>query len=128
VSALVVDTSVWVDFFRGDPLPDLELALREGLIVLPPLVVAELLSAPLRKRQREELTSLLTDLPLHATPFDHWRRVGELRAGLARRALTVSAPDAHVAQCAIDLDARLWSRDTVFAKVATKSPLRLFSA
>jgi len=115
-----------VDFFRGDPLPDLELGLREGLVVLPPLVVAELLSAPLRKRERESLTSLLGDLPLHETPLEHWKRVGELRAGLARKALTVSTPDAHVAQCALDLGARLWSRDAIFSRIAVKSALRLF--
>lgn len=124
MSVLVVDTSVWVDFFRGAPLPELELALREGLVVLPPLVVAELLSAPLAKRERSELTSLLNDLAIHETPFDHWRRVGELRAALARGGLSVSTPDAHVAQCALDLDASLWSTDSVFEKIAKKTRVR----
>lgn len=126
MSGLVVDTSVWVEFFRGEDLPDLELALREGLVVLPPLVVAELLSAPLRKKQREQLTSLLLDLPMHDTSFDHWCAVGELRARLGKAGLSVSTPDTHVAQTAIDVGGRLWSRDAIFAKIAAKGPLRLF--
>lgn len=122
----MVDTSVWVDFFRGQPLPDLELALREGLVVLPPIVLAELLSAPLRKKQRAELTSLLRDVPVHETPFDHWQAVGELRARLRRGGTSVSTPDAHVAQTALELESRLWSRDAVFARIAATVPLRLF--
>ena len=126
MSGLVVDTSIWIDFFRGEPLPELELALRDGLVVLPPLVVAELLSAPLRKKQRAELTSMLNDLPLHATPFAHWQAVGELRATLRKKGVSVSTPDAHVAQTAIELEARLWSRDAIFTRVAARTPLRLF--
>ena len=125
MSALVVDTSVWVEFLRGKPLPDLELALREGLVLLAPIVAAELLSAPLSQKRRDDLESLLGDLPLHPTPLGHWARVGALRARLARRGLTVPTPDAHVAQCALDVDGRLWSRDRVFAGIAAVTPLRL---
>ena len=122
---LVVDTSVWVAFFRGEPRPALEDALRVGLVVLPPIVVAELMSAPLRKRQHARLAEVLEGLPLQATPFAHWRAVGELRARLARAGLSVSSPDAHVAQCALDLAAPLWSHDAIFARIAALAPLRL---
>lgn len=125
MSALVVDTSVWVEFFRGQSLPDLDLALREGLVLLAPIVAAELLSAPLSPARRADLESLLGDLPLHPTPLGHWARVGALRSRLAQKGVTVSTPDAHVAQCALDVEGRLWSRDRVFVKIAAVTPLRL---
>src|SRR5687767_1785498 len=118
VPVLVVDTSIWVDFFRGVSLPDLERALRDGMVLLAPVVAAELLSAPLAKKRRTALASFLMDLPLHPTPFSHWRSVGELRARLARGALSVSTPDAHVVQCAIDVGGRVWSRDRIFERIA----------
>jgi predicted nucleic acid-binding protein len=127
VSELIVDTSVWVDFFRGEPLPDLEHALHEGLVVLAPVVVAELLSAPLAPRRRAHLTELLRDLPMHETQFEHWRAVGELRARLARRSVSVSTPDAHVAQCAIDRRGAVWSRDLVFERMAALGSVRCFT-
>jgi predicted nucleic acid-binding protein len=126
VSVLTVDTSVWVDFFRGDPLPDLEYALEQGLVVLPPLVCAELLSTPLPARRRAELASMLQDLPLHPTPFEHWADVGMLRAQLLRAGLRVSTPDAHIAQCAIDTGGALWSRDKIFRHVGQHCSLHLF--
>jgi predicted nucleic acid-binding protein len=126
VSALVVDTSVWVDFFRGTPLPRLEEALREGLVLLAPIVAAELLSAPLSRAERRALTDFVCDLPAHPTPLLHWQAVGALRAQLSKRGLTVSTPDAHIAQCAIEAGGVLWSNDAVFSKVAGHSALRLF--
>jgi predicted nucleic acid-binding protein len=126
VSALFVDTSVWVDFFRGVPLPPLEEALHDGLIVLAPLVVAELLSAPLSKGERRSLVAFIEDLPVHATPLAHWLSVGALRAQLSKKGLSVSTPDAHVAQCAIEAGAMLWSNGTIFRKMAKATTLRLF--
>ncbi len=126
VSALVVDTSVWVEFFRGVPLPALEGALRDGLVLLPPIVAAELLSAPLSKVERRSLSEFVHHLPLHPTPLTHWEAVGALRAQLAKKGLTVSTPDAHVAQCALEADARLWSKDAIFRKVTRTGGLRLF--
>jgi predicted nucleic acid-binding protein len=127
VSELVVDTSVWVEFFRGTPLLELERALADGLVVLAPVVVAELLSAPISARERAKLADMLRDLPLHDTPFTHWVAVGELRAKLSRSGLTVSTPDAHVAQSALDRGGLVWSNDGVFAKMAAAGAVRCFT-
>jgi len=126
VSALFVDTSVWVEFFRGAPLPALEDALHDGLVVLAPIVAAELLSAPLSKAARRSLAAFLEDLPLHPTPLGHWLAVGALRAQLSKKGLSISTPDAHVAECAIEAGAALWSKDAIFRKVAKASSLRVF--
>jgi predicted nucleic acid-binding protein len=126
VSALVADTSIWVEFFRGRSLPALEQALERGFVVLPPIVGAELLSSPLSARKREQLADMLRELPLHPTPFEHWAEVGALRARLRRAGLSVSTPDAHIAQCALDCSGLLWTRDAIFSKLAKHCDLRLF--
>jgi predicted nucleic acid-binding protein len=53
--------------------------------------------------------------------------VGDLRRRLAEKGVTVSTPDAHVAQCAIDRDAVLLTRDDVFNKIAKATSLRITS-
>ena len=126
MSAVVVDTSVWLEFFRGKPLPRLEDALREGLVVLPPVVAAELLSARLSKAERRSLAAFVQDLPLHPVPLSHWVAVGALRAELSHKGLSVSTPDAHVAECAIEAGGLLWSTDAIFHKMSRVSALRLF--
>lgn len=128
MSAVVADTSVWIDFFAGRAVPSLEDALAHGLVVLPPIVVAELVSGARTSRDRAALIDLVTTLPVHETPIEHWVRVGELRRRLRIRGIAVSTPDAHVAQCALDRETVLLSRDAVFARIAAVSPLRVRSA
>ncbi len=128
MSGVVVDTSVWIDFLAGLPAPALEEALSNGAVVLPPLVVAELVSGARRERERAAIAYFLEKLPLHDTPLAHWIRVGELRRALREKGISVSTPDAHVAQCALDRDAVLLSRDAVFRNIARLIPLRVHSA
>lgn len=127
MSGVVADTSVWIDFLAGRPAPSLEEALSSGSVILPPLVVAELVSGARRQGERAAIEFLIGKIPLHETPLTHWIRVGELRRNLRRKGLSVSTPDAHVAQCALDRDAVLLSRDAVFASIARLSPLRMHS-
>ena len=125
MSGVVVDTSVWIEYFAGRPASGLEEALAHGLVVLPPLVVAELISGAWRPRDQEAMTDLVQEIPLHETPVTHWIRVGELRRYLKDKGVSVSTPDAHVAQCALDREALLLSRDAVFDRIARVSALRV---
>ena len=125
VSGVVVDTSVWIDFFAGRPAPELEAALQQGMVVLAPLVAAELVSGARRPRDRAAIARLVAELLIHDTPLEHWIRVGELRRQLGEKGLAVSTPDAHVAQCALEREAVLLSRDTIFSRIAAHAPLRV---
>lgn len=128
MSGVVVDTSVWIDFFSGASVPLLVDALAEGSVALPPIVVAELVSGARVAREREALADLFRELPVHETPLEHWVAVGELRRRLASRGLSVSTPDAHVAQCALDREAALLSHDAVFGRIASMVGLRLLAS
>ena len=122
---VVVDTSVWIAFFAGERADQLRDALEHGVAVLPPLVVAELVNGARTPADRAAIGELLQEAPLHETPLEHWIAVGDLRRALARRGVNVTVPDAHVAQCALDRDALLLTRDRVFATIAGHTPLRV---
>ena len=96
-----------------------------GAVVLPPIVIAELVSGARSAHDRRAVIDVLRDLPAHETPTDHWLRVGELRRRLRGKGESISTPDAHVAQCALDRDALLLSRDAVFERIARLEPLRV---
>ncbi len=125
MAGVVVDTSVWIDFFAGEQTPDLEDSLAQGLVVIPPLVVAELVSGASTANQRAAIGELLQDAPIHDSNLQHWIAVGDLRRNLKKKGLTVTVPDAHVAQCALDRDALLLSRDEIFEKIARHTKLRV---
>jgi predicted nucleic acid-binding protein len=125
VSALVVDTSSWIAWLAGGGSPAVDEALDEGRLHLPVIVAAELLSGRLAESERAELQDMLSDLPAVGTEAEHWFRVGKLRAELRAKGLSVSTPDAHVAQCAFDTGGQLLTEDRVFEKIAKVVPLRL---
>lgn len=125
MSALVVDTSAWIAWLAGGGSPLVADALEEGRLHVPVVVAAELLSGRLSAEERAELESLLSDLPPLGSSLEHWFRVGRLRSELRARGLSVSTPDAHVAQCALDAGGLLLTEDRVFEKIAGAVPLRL---
>ena len=125
MSALVVDTSSWVSYFAGRGSDLVDEALAEGRVVLPPVVAAELLSGTLHPREQARLEDFLAHLELCPSDLSHWLRVGRLRAELRRAGLSVSTPDAHVAQCAMDCHGRLLTEDGIFGKIARLGRLRL---
>ncbi len=126
MSALVIDTTSWISYFRGsDGGAVVESALEEGRVHLSPVVAAELLSGKMTDRERGALESLLADLPLCGVDLGHWFRVGRLRASLRAKGVAISTPDAHVAQCALDLAADLLTEDGIFEHVVRHSSLRL---
>jgi hypothetical protein len=125
VAGVVADTSIWIPHFRGEQISTLREALQAGTVVVPPLVLAELISGARTTSDRAAIGELLQDAPLHPTPLEHWIAVGELRRELRRRGLEVSTPDAHIAQCALDRDALLITRDAIFRRIARYVALRL---
>ncbi|NOY40939.1 MAG: PIN domain-containing protein [Planctomycetes bacterium] len=131
MNVVVVDTSSWISYFAaksneaGKGQKALDEALREGRVFLSPVVAAELMSGFLTKTKRERLADFLRDLPLCDASVEHWLRVGALRSRLARKGLTISTPDAHVAQCALDLDGYLLSEDKIFRRLIRPCGLHL---
>jgi tRNA(fMet)-specific endonuclease VapC len=125
VAGVVIDTSAWIDFFAGSASEHVAEALSLGAAIMPPVVVAELVSGAKTVEQRRAIGELLQDAPVHETPLDHWIRVGDLRRSLSRHGVNVTVPDAHVAQCALDRNAVLLTGDAIFNRIAQHTTLRL---
>ena len=128
MAVIVSDTSTWIDYLQGRPNELLRLALDEGTVVLPPLVVVEMVAGAITMEERTAVGEIVQEALLHQTSLAHWIDVGILRRELRRKGVTVTLPDAHIAQCAIELDALLLTRDAVFAQIAQHTALRVTSA
>ena len=122
---VVADTSIWIDHLAGEPNPTMDAALRAETVVFPLLVVSELFAGADTPDRRASIGELLQDFPIHEVGLDHWIAVGDLRRDLKRYGVNVTIPDVHVAQCALELNATLLSRDAIFRLIADHVPLRL---
>lgn len=125
---IAVDTSTWIAFFEGATGEDTRLldeALANRQLVMVPAVLVELLSDP---QLPADLLEMLCDIPLVEPTPGFWQRAGILRAKVLGQGRKARLGDALVAQCCIDGDIRLITRDRDFQAFAAAAGLRLVIA
>jgi len=127
MSFALVDTSVWIDFFRGDrrAVDRLDPLLAAGEAALCGPVLAEVLSGAPSYAEWKRLERLLGALDWLPLPLDVWRRAADARFALARRGTQAALVDLLVALAAVEADAALLTRDRDFERIAEVLPLRL---
>lgn len=128
MKGVVADTSEWVEYLANRPAPVFRQWLETGNIVVPAVVVTELTSGARTREEQMVIEDLLSDLRMHDCSFHACARAGELRRTLRAKGISVSTLDAQVAQCAIDRDEQLLTRDAIFWKIAAHTKLRMASA
>lgn len=113
---VLVDTSVWVDFFKGKEMSELESALKECRVWTTYIVIAELLSGAESLYDEKELLKFLESLPIVDMSMKHWINVARLRKQNQKKGFVISTPDAHIAQATLDIKGMLFSKDKIFTK------------
>jgi len=121
---IAADTSSLSSFLSGDEGKDVELiasVVRTGELVLPPVVVAEILSAA----DSDLLAASLSPLTLLELREDYWLRAGSTRRLLRQKGFKAKIADTLIAQSCIDHDVALITRDSDFRHFAKHCGLKL---
>lgn len=126
---VLVDTSVWITFFRSAESSTTR--LLDQLLAIGPVAIcapirAEVISgAPTRSdfQRLRTFFSSLTDLPL---PPNLWNDLEESRFALAREGYQASLIDLMIAHTAQWHQVPLWSLDQDFHRIAAVVPLRWY--
>jgi len=108
---IAADSSSLVSFLRDDPGADVGLvatAAASGQLVLPPAVVAEVLSGS------ATLQAILVKIAQLELTDGYWERAGAIRRKLREAGLKARLGDALIAQSCIDHDVPLITRDSDF--------------
>lgn len=122
---VLVDSSVWVAYFRGSSdLSALDWLIEEGLVVTNDLILAELTPALLVRGERR-LVALLGDIERAPLTLD-WAGIIELQVTCLRNGINkVGVPDLIVAQHAMQHKLSLFSLDKHFRLLGKHVPLSL---
>ena len=129
MSDLLVDSSVWIDFFRGarDVVRRVDAALDKDRIAVCGPVVAEVLSGARTRADFVRVKEALDGLALLPDPADPWPRVAETRFALARRGTQAALVDILIALTAADARHVLLTRDSDFRRIAEVVPVEVES-
>ena len=116
---IAVDTSVWVDFFRGrQPVTEkLTELLDHDEVALPVPVRVEILSGA-RSSERTRLGRLLSALPTLYPSDASWRRVETWVTTGAARGHRFGFADLLIAAIAVENNCSVWSLDDDFSRMA----------
>lgn len=127
MSCVLVDSSAWIDFFRGNAqaVARIDILLAEDRAATIDLVIAEVTSGARTRALFDELSRHFAALPRPRTPDDLWARVAERRFALARQGTQAHLVDLAIALSAADAGHRLLTRDRDFVAIAKVTALDL---
>lgn len=126
MSQVLVDTSIWIDFFRGNEIakPLVEL-IEDGRIVTNDLILAELLPS-IDYTGEQDLKELMLSIEKVRLQID-WARIIRMQSkNLANGFNNVGIPDLMIAQNAIDHDLVVFENDRHFRPMTELFELKLF--
>ncbi|MCD8539209.1 MAG: PIN domain-containing protein [Leadbetterella sp.] len=122
---ILVDTSVWIDYFReGKHAGLLDHLILTDLVCINEIILTELVPA-LSHRNRKEVIEALTALPcIPYTVF--WEGIRLLqKLNLQKGINKVGLPDLMIAQHCISANLELWSQDKHFELMSQQVELKL---
>ena len=111
---VLVDTSVWIDYFRGgDNSQDLDLLIDENLIVTNDLILTELIPY-LKIKKQTKVIALLKEIK--KLPLDiQWNEIIEFQVKCLKRGTNgIGIPDLIIAQNAKLHNCKVYSLDKHF--------------
>jgi predicted nucleic acid-binding protein len=130
VSDTLIDSSAWVDFFRGDPaaVARIDPLLADARAAISGPIYAEVTSGAKSKADFERLKARLASLDWLEEPEDLWNEVARARFLLARQGHPASIVDLMIAATANARDRALLTRDRDFVPISKviAIDLRLF--
>ena len=116
---ILVDTSAWIDFFRGaSPVASaVDRALESDEVALCGPVLTELRRGLRSPAERRRVLPLLSGCHLLDPPPALWEEAGDLGYALARRGTSVKTLDLLIAAYALSHSVPLLTTDGDFARM-----------
>jgi predicted nucleic acid-binding protein len=124
--SVLVDSSVWIDYFRGTGDPSkLDFLIEENLVVVNELILAEIIP-PLHVKRQRKLIGLMQEIACPALAIE-WDDLVTMQIKCLRNGINkVSIPDLMIAQHAIQHHLQLYSLDKHFTLLSKHIPLSLY--
>ena len=124
-ATLLVDSSAWIAYFNGEENPLIEMGLAAQAIQVCPLSVTEILGNILAAKERSQLEAFFSKIPSPQISAAHYQKAGKLKADLAAKNFFISARDAHVLQCALDIKGMLVTRDSFLLELQPHTGIKV---
>jgi len=130
MSRILVDSSIWIEFFRRPDSPAslaLDYLLAHRLVCTAGLIKAEVVPGARSQRDFWRLRSLFDALPFAPERDGFWSHLIRFRRRLQTKGIIgIGIPDLIVATVAIQNRKLVFTADEDFARMVPHVPVRLF--
>lgn len=125
--SVLVDTSVWVEYFRnGNCHEQLEFLIDENIVVTNELILSELIPF-LKLRNQRKLISLLNTMTKHHIQIN-WEQIIEYQYKCLKNGINgIGIPDLVIAQNARQNDCSIYTLDNHFVLMKSIIQFELFN-
>ena len=117
---IIVDTTVWIEFFRNPQSPHsnhLKDLLRQRRVVMVGMVLSEIVQGVKASREADLVLTSLTKLPYSEMTKDRWQQAGEISASLRKKGTTLPLSDLIIAACALAEGGEIYTLDPHFKRI-----------
>lgn len=124
--SVLVDSSAWIDYFRGIPeAAVVDFLLEEDLVATNDLILAELIPS-LQQRKKRTVITLLKQVKRYAITID-WDDIIHMRITCLRNGINgVGIPDLMIAQNARQNHLSLLTFDKHFTLMSEQMPFTIY--
>jgi predicted nucleic acid-binding protein len=127
---LLIDTSVWIDYFKGNdtPLHDkMDEALTHCDIFVPKVVLAELIQSAKSEKEVAVTEDFIEAFHIIDQKADTWLKAGRLSFSMKRKGVTVHIIDCYIAVIANENGCSIFSLDEHFKNIKKFLHIELFA-
>ena len=125
---ILVDTSIWIEYFRNNEkygsLIDDSLNLEE--IVITGLIISELLHGVKSSKEYDMLSSSIVAVPYIECIYEDWINTGKILYDLKKRGISIPLTDVLIAYIAIRSSASVLTLDKHFKDISLLSALNIY--
>jgi tRNA(fMet)-specific endonuclease VapC len=117
---ILVDTSVWIDYFKGKPslsLKKVDEILSKHEVYVPKVVIAELIQGSKSEREVSIIEDFVDAFNIIDQREDSWIKAGKLSYNLKKKGKNVHLTDCYIAVIAQENGCRILSLDVHFKEI-----------
>jgi predicted nucleic acid-binding protein len=129
LAKVLVDTSVWIEFFRKhEPYHSEALKLLDAdLACCTGLILAELMQGAKSERELSVITDFMHVFEFLPETPRLWEKSGRLSYSLRRKGITVGLADCFIAVSTAEANAQLFTIDSHFETIRTLLKFSIYS-
>ena len=125
---ILVDTSVWIDYFQNKDSSiseEMDRILSEDKVYVPKVVIAELIQGAKSSKETAVIEDFVEAFHIIDQEKDSWIKAGRLSRDLKKRGKTIHLLDCYIAVIAQEFGCKIFTLNRHFKDIQKALPVTL---